>query len=106
MKPRILLPFLPLLLVPLGRSSAQQIADPKQVQLAGLRSFQGFDTRRTESTFVERHSRETQKLSFGAGNIFAEGKSAQEFRGRRARWLLKICGNRVMRLRNACMDLC
>src|SRR5882672_5430298 len=87
MKPRILLPFLPLLLVPLGRSSAQQIADPKQVQLAAYAHFKALTPAELNQLLWKAQSGDAE-AQFWAGNIFAEGRAPKNFE-EGARWLLK-----------------
>ena len=87
MKPRILLPFLPLLLVPLGRSSAQQIADPKQVQLAAYAHFKALTPAELNQLLWKAQSGDAE-AQFWAGNIFAEGRAPKNLE-EGARWLLK-----------------
>src|SRR6266404_3145909 len=87
MKPRILLPFLPLLLVPLSRSSAQQIADPKQVQLAAYAHFKALTPAELNQLLWKAQSGDAE-AQFWVGNIFGEGRAPRNLE-EGARWLLK-----------------
>jgi uncharacterized protein len=87
MRPPKLLLFLPLLLLPLARSSGQQNTDPKQVELVAYAHFKALKPVQL-SQLLWRAQLGDAEAQFWAGKFYAEGrvpKNAEEG----ARWFLK-----------------
>jgi TPR repeat protein len=88
MKPRILLfSFLPLLLIPSGRSCAQQSPDPKQADLAAYAHFKALTPAELNQLLSKAQSGNAE-AQFWVGNIYAEGRVPKNLE-EGARWLLK-----------------
>jgi hypothetical protein len=87
MKPRILLLFLLLFLVPLSRSSAQQSADPKQADLAAYAHFKALTPAELNQLLSKAQSGDAE-AQFWAGNFYAEGMAPKDLE-EGTRWLLK-----------------
>jgi len=87
MKPCILLLFLPLLLIPLSRSSAQQSPDPKQANLLAYAHFKALTPAELNELLSKAQSGDAE-AQYWVGTIYTEGKVPKNLE-EGTRWLLK-----------------
>jgi hypothetical protein len=87
MKPRILLLFLSLLLIPLGPSAAQQSPDPKQANLVAYARFKALTPHELDGLLSKAQSGDAE-AQYWAGIFYSQGKVPKHSE-EGARWLLK-----------------
>ena len=88
MKPRILPPLLLLLLIPVGRSTAQQNPDPKQAALAAYAHFKSLTQAELEELLSKARSGDAE-AQYWVGSMYEQGRLVPKDLEQAKQWFLK-----------------